>query len=426
MRTPSPAVLVLPFVVACSDAVDPQKPGEPSAAVFTIADRSLWAGSGMLIESDAFAGLGSPPEVRLDGVPLEVSRIGPEVFEAKLPTTASGQYLPTISLGKGTVDLPSITVAGFTRAEEFWFSMALGAEAMPSRSYATLVGATVWPGGGWLSYVHLDTGALELFLPGPLYDFDRLRTPGASYRSGVMFGQTEDGIQPLTVSDGDILLEDPIAVTVARQIAELAEGVYLVTSHHHVSISDGSYDQQLEESQGIALSHAAGRATVWGGNTVNIGLPVFTVPGGSLAFLLTEVFRPTAVEFSADGELLAVAGAEPAGNLLRIFRASDGELLEEQTLPAQPIALAFDPVRPLLYVGLGGTYGGLAAVKPSLMVFDRETFSLLGHLSAAAAELSCEAGCVEAEIAVSAEPAVYLAGFLNSPLRTFRYSIPEE
>jgi hypothetical protein len=426
MRTPS-SVLLIFLVVACSDAVDPQKPGEPAAAVFTIADRSLWAGSGMLIESDAFAGLGSPPEVRLDGVPLEVSRIGPEVFEATLPTTASGQYLPTISLGKGSVDLPSIAVAGFSGAEELGFNMALGAEAMPGTGNATLIGASRFPGEleGRLTFVHLETGSHERF-EGPLYDFDQLRTPGTSYRPGVMFGQTAEGIRPFSLNGATVVLEDPISVTLARQIAELAEGVYLVTSHHHVSISDGSYDQQLEESQGIALSHAAGRATVWGGNTVNIGLPVFTVPGGSLAFLLTEVFRPTAVEFSADGELLAVAGAEPAGNLLRIFRASDGELLEEQTLPAQPIALAFDPVRPLLYVGLGGTYGGLAAVKPSLMVFDRETFSLLGHLSAAAAELSCEAGCVEAEIAVSAEPAVYLAGFLNSPLRTFRYSIPEE
>lgn len=159
---------------------------------------------------------------------------------------------------------------------------------------------------------------------------------------------------------------------------------------------------------------------------MNIGLPVFTVPGGSLAYLLTEVFRPTAVDFSPEGDVLAVTGAEPAGNMLRIFRASDGELLEERTLPRQPVALSFDAVRPLLYVGLGGTYGNPATLKPSVMVFDRATFLPIGHMSAAAADLSCESGCVEAEIVVSAEPAVYLAGFLNSPLRTFRFSIPGE
>jgi hypothetical protein len=425
MRTPSLVALTLLFVAACSDAVDPQKPEEP-AAVFTIADRSVWAGGTVSIESESFAGLPSPPDVRLDGIELAVTRTGPEAFEATLPTTASGAYVPTISLGKGTVALPSITVAGFSSAEELWFSMPMGAQAVSGTPYATLVGAHIGAGGGWLGFAHLDIGALVGFASDPLYDFDRLRTPGASYRPGVMFGQTDDGIRPLTVSGTDLIMEDPIPVAFARQIAEVAEGVYLVTSHHQISISDGSYQQQMEESQSIVLSHAAGRVTVSAGNTANIGLPVFTVPGGSLAYLLTQVFRPTAVEFSPDGALLAVAGAEPAGNMLRIFRASDGELLDEQTLPAQPVALAFDPVRPLLYVGLGGTYGSLAAVKPSLMVFDRETFSPLGHLSADAAELSCEAGCVESEIAVSAEPAVYLAGFLNSPVRTFRFSIPEE
>ena len=92
------------------------------------------------------------------------------------------------------------------------------------------------------------------------------------------------------------------------------------------------------------------------------------------------------------------------------------------TLSGPPVALAFDPVRPFIYVGVGGS----EAVKPSVMVFDRVTLELLGHMSAEAADLSCEAGCAEAEIAVSAEPAVYLAGFLNSPLRSFRFAIPSE
>jgi hypothetical protein len=426
MRIPHAAALLL-LAAACSDTTDLQKPPDPTDPVFAVADRSLWAGSAMAIESEAFTDLASAPDVQLDGISLEVSRTGPETFQAILPVTASGSYVPTISLGKGAHALPSITVAGFSGAEEFGFRMNLGAEAMPGTGHATLVGASIFPGEseGQLSYVHLDTGAQELF-EGPWYEFAQLRTPGASYRPGVMFGQTAEGIRPLTVTAGNVVMEDPIPLAFARQIAELAEGVYLVTSHHHVTVSDGSFMQQVEESQSIALSHAAGRATVSAGNTQNIGLPVFTVPGGSLAYLLTEVFRPTAVEFSPDGLLLAVAGTEPAGNMLRIFRASDGELIDEQTLPGQPIAIAFDPVRPLLYVGTGGVYGESGTSKPSLLVFDRATFALLGHMSSAAAELSCEFGCVEAEIAVSAEPAVYLAGFLNSPLRAFRFSIPME
>jgi hypothetical protein len=425
MRASLSAALLLFAVGACSDATDPQKPHGPADAVFTIADRTLWAGSTMSIESEAFAELASAPDVRLNGVALAVARLGPEVFEAVLPTSASGAYVPTISLGKGTVPLPSITVAGFSGAHEMWFSMPLGAQEMPGTPNATLVGATMGDGGALLSFANLDTGELEAFV-GPIYDFDRLRTPGASYRPGVMFGETDDGIRPLTVSGSDVVMEDPIPVTSARQIAEVAEGVYLVTSHHRIAISDGSFEQQMEETQSIVLSLAAGRATVSAGYTVNIGLPVFTVPGGSLAYLLTEVFRPTAVEFSPDGELLVVAGTEPTGNMLRIFRASDGELLHEQTLPAQPVALGFDPVRPLLYVGIGGTYGALNPVKPGLIVLDRNSFSVLGHITSDAADISCEAGCSEAEIAVSAEPAVYLAGFLNSPVRAFRFSIPEE
>ncbi|HEX6643168.1 MAG TPA: hypothetical protein VF037_00730 [Gemmatimonadales bacterium] len=415
------ATCTLIVLAGCSDGIDP---GNPPAPEFAIADRTLWAGSAIVIESDAFVTLDATPEVSLGGGPLSVTRTAPGTFEARLPTTASGDYVPTIALGGTTYDLPAITVAGFTRAEEFDFLMYLGAEAMPGTGHATLVGATidVGEGDGRLSFVHLDEGTRQTF-EGAFYDFDGLRTPGASYRPGVMFGQSAEGIHPLTVAAGSIALEDPIPLDFARQIAELGEGVYLVTSHHHVTVSDGSFTQQVEESQGIALSREAGRATVWAGNTINGGgLPVFTVPGGALAYKLTEVERPTAVEFSPDGELLAVAGSGPgSGNMFRIFRASDGALLEELTLSGPPVALAFDPVRPFIYVGVGGS----EAVKPSVMVFDRVTLELLGHMSAEAADLSCEAGCAEAEIAVSAEPAVYLAGFLNSPLRSFRFSLPD-
>ena len=38
-------------------------------------------------------------------------------------------------------------------------------------------------------------------------------------RPGVMFGQTAEGITPLTVSGGDVAMEDPIPLAFARQIA---------------------------------------------------------------------------------------------------------------------------------------------------------------------------------------------------------------
>jgi len=406
---------------ACSEGTGPIDPPDPE---FAVADRTVWAGGALIIESEAFVALTTSPDVRLAGASLAVARSAPDAFAATLPTAASGEHVPTIAFGGATYDLPPITISGFTGAEEFDFLMYLGAEAMPGTGHATLVGATVLPGegGGRFSFIDLDTGTHQVF-DGPYYDWDGLRTPGASYRPGVRFGQTDQGIQPLTVNAGAIAMEEPIPAGFARQIAELGEGVYLRTSHHFVTVSDGSFNQRVEESQGIALSHAAGRATVWAGNTAGDGLPVFMVPGGSLTYQLTDVFRPTAVDFSPDGELLAVAGVEPGGNMLRIFRASDGERLEELTLPGSPVAIAFDPVRPLIYVGIGGSQD---AVKPSLMVFDRASLELLGVMSAEASELSCELGCAEADIAVSAEPAVYLAGFLNSPLRAFRFTIPAD
>src|SRR5690606_16516380 len=329
--------------------------------------------------------------MRLGETWLPVERVGDSSFAARVPSTFGGTYRVAIQLDGEVEELPPVEVAGMTEAQQHQAFYQLDLQVLPGTGKATIFGgADHLPGSDPqapdypLTLTDLTSGTTRQ--PGEVfYDFGGLRGPGASYLPGVYFGQTPEGsIQPFRIDAAGVTV-DPSVTTLARTIIQIGPSSWARASHHYVHhVTDGSNRWiTVEEAEGIAISHAAGRATFMADATPE-GLPVFAMPEGTIAYFLTEVERAAGVDFSADGELLAVAGWElPSytNDIIRTFRAADGQPVAERSLPGSPFAVAFDPVRPLIYVGLNAheEAGELRAM--SLLVLDRETLAVLGQMS---------------------------------------------
>jgi len=249
-----------------------------------------------------------------------------------------------------------------------------------------------------------------------------LRGPGGSFRPGVYFGQFGDSVLPFRVDGSGVTMLDEPPLEISRQVIEVGPGTFVRTSHHTVHSSTEFF--RIEETEGVVISHRAGRATIQADGIGPDGFPVFSLPDGGVAYTLMDVAHPNAVDFSPDGELLAISERPPSDIVLRTFRAADGTLLRSRPLPGYPFALAFDPERPLLYVGVNGLSDDFGV--PTLLVLDRETLETVGTLSAEGSGLACIDDCYKAVIAVSAEPAVYIAASWNFPLLSFRFALPPD
>jgi hypothetical protein len=89
------------------------------------------------------------------------------------------------------------------------------------------------------------------------------------------------------------------------------------------------------------------------------GIPVFSAPAGDLAYVVTQLQSSQAVDFSADGELLAIAGGIGVrgefsdSDRVMLLQASDGAVIADTVFNDEYVfAVAIDPYRPLVYVGV--------------------------------------------------------------------------
>ena len=305
MRIP-PAAASLLLLAGCAGNV------EPLPASFAIRDRTIWAGSNIVVESEAFVGLERAPRLRMGSEWLPVERVGDDAFAGRVPSTASGTYAVDIVMDGDPEPLPPVEVAGMTVARQYTTQFPAHLQVLPGSGHATIMGGTLRPGNSstyTFSFFDLATGT-ERPLSHPLYDHRGLRGPGASYRPGVYFGHTS--VEPeiaafrLDGTGATPLGEPPIDL--AEMIMEVGPGRYVRGTGNRVEAPGWSSGFGITD--GPVMSHAAGRATFRADYTSNVGLPVFSMPDGELAYLLADVVNPAGVEFSPDGELLAVAEAE--------------------------------------------------------------------------------------------------------------------
>jgi hypothetical protein len=110
------------------------------------------------------------------------------------------------------------------------------------------------------------------------------------------------------------------------------------------------------------------------------GIPVFSAPSGAVAYFLTQLKWTFAADFSPDGEWLAIAGGTGAWphptdtSTVLMVSASSGEVVASATVPGVgAVVLAFDPQRPLVYLGDG---------SGRVVVLDRTTLQPIATMDA--------------------------------------------
>lgn len=423
--------LVAVGVLACDDTTPPEM--FPARVTVTEA----WSGAEVPIVSRGFGGTWLLPSVWLDDVALAVRRLDDTTVAATLPVASGPHSLTVRGLYTEPTTVP-VTVYGYAGADDTYPDIIADVLVWPRTGHASVLGVSQLG----LTLIDLDAKTVTVFdsLFDPARCWDWLRGPGVTLFDSVFV--------VLPVGEGGSLWHlgpDPFlvrseGVPVSRQVLQLGPDTWLLSHHHSVEVisradSGSPYQTQVtfsaEETEGVHLSPRKDRATIrvdraWG------GVPVFDVPSGAVAYRISEQEVAAGIDFSADGELLAIVGGttwfeSPTGRVL-LLRASDGEILQDTTLDLQVFAVAIDPDRPWLYVGAAEPDGSpLGGAHPVVLVLDRSTFRVIATLRVPENAPSCWSGCYKGVIAVSEAPAVYAVWGYDPPATiAWKFTLPPD
>ena len=431
MRVTCAAIAVL-GLTACGTPSDPSPPGP---ATYRITPSALWAGGTVTIESSAFRDLGDGAELDLGLTSIALVRVDDTTMTATLPGDAGGIYDPVVVMEDSLALLEQVEVWGFAATRRY------GPESvwLPWDTY-------VWPRGepqviagtnnGELAIIDLDTEEIRT-IPGVFYPTIGLRGPGATPDDNVLLLKPQG--QPLqSWQFGAVpqkLGEHP-EIGGNRQVLRLGLHSWLVTWNNRVEVwlrpdSSAAYtvaaNYPLNEPQGVHLSPRKDRATLRV-NAASVGatpgVPVFDAPSGDLAYY-APVQSAQGVDWSADGGLLAMAGREQPGNpysrgRIVIMDATSGTVVASVTSELPVFAVAFDDLRPYLYVGVTSLSGHLA-----VEVYRRTDLTRLALLEVPDSDAGCGTGdiCEGGVLAVGAEELHAFYGW-NGPARNSRFFLP--
>ena len=391
-----------------------------------------WAGSTIRLQSSAFVRDGDRAELWLGSTPLPLTRLDDTTLTAPLPDSAGGAYELRLVLDGEVVLLDPLTVIGYTGSYEIPPSLEWDVAVWPRNGHATIIGTSAQG----LTLIDLDTRAVTSYPA--LADVSGMRGPGMTYTGSdlILYPDGATTLQAWWLSGGPRLVRAfPDLTAQPRQAMQLGPDAWFFSSHHTfwTSVRTDSTQPyqtvivQAEETEGVHMSPRGDRSTIQVDYSAS-GIPVFDSPSGQTAYWLTQLRTSEGVDFSPGGELLAVAGGDrgvlsPARLLL--VDATSGTVLRDTLLGEPVFALAFDPVRPLLYVGLSRADSASGPHHPGIAVLDVDTFEPLGLLAPPRSVPSCEWGCYKGVIAISAEPAMYTAWSFSAPLtRVDRYTLP--
>jgi hypothetical protein len=421
------AIGLLLAVVACSDATDPAGDSK-----FTVSPTTTWAGAELTIRSSRSIDGQGTPDFTLDGVALATRSTEGGTWLVTVPTTASGQVVITAVLDGDSATLEPVTVRGFTGSHRF----ETGVQS----------NLLVWPGRG--DGIVLTSDALNLLevnaTTNTITVHDSLMgNPGFSVGPTPL--DNAFVVWPADSTTPEIWSLSPelqrlasVPETALPNMTMTFDGNRYLSGFGNSITLDGAYFEGVSESEIGVMSPTHDRASLrvdWDQNDV----PVFDVETGAVAFRLPGIQSTEGVEFSPDGTLLAVAGgdscAECGVSHVQLVRASNGEVLHDATIAAHAWGIAFDRFRPLLYVGVDvADSSGGSAMRPGVLVLDRDSFAQLGYLASPAGGLTCSGtsqfgasgSCYGGVLVASDEPAVYaISGFFTPKLQSWRFDTGE-
>lgn len=418
--------------VACDGTIAPE------TFPVRVAVTEAWSGAEVPIVSRGFGATWLLPSVWLDDVALAVRRLDDTTVAATLPVASGPHALTVRGLHTEPTTVP-VTVYGYAGADDAYPDIIADVLVWPRTGHASVLGVSQLG----LTLIDLDAKTVTAFdsLFDPARCWDGLRGPGVTYRDSVFvvlpIGSPSVESWRFWPTPAPVAVH--LSVGIPRQVMQLGPDTWFTGGAHSsriLSRADSSqpYQEatiQMEETEGVHLSPRKDRATIrvdraWG------GIPVFDVPSGAVAFWITAQEVAAGIDFSADGELLAVVGGttwfeSPTGRVL-LLRASDGAILQDTTLDLQVFAVAIDPVRPWLYVGAAEPDGSpLGSAHPVVLVLDRSTFRLIATLRVPENAPSCSYGCYKGVIAVSASRSVYAVwGYAPPATIAWKFTLPPD
>lgn len=410
-------VLSLAAVSGCTAPVQPDLSGP-----FAITPAEPWAGAAVTVSGPYFRDGGDGAVLRLGTVPISLTRVDDTSMTAVLPTTISGTFDPQLEVDGQVIGLDRITIVGY--AETFEMQPQLGWDLVVWElgGGANVMGAS--PGRG-LTLMRLDYRTVTTW--DSLLDPELLRGPGVTYQDNVFLLRPWNS----TALESWTLLPTPRRVAVHpgipsyRQVMGLGPNAWFVSSHHEFSTyiradSVQPYQQtstRAEETEGVHMSPRGDRATIQVDRAF-LGVPVFAVPSGDVAYVVTQLQTVEGVAFSRDGALLALVGGVDgvlrAPSRVLLLDAGSGTVLADTTIAESVFAVAIDPIRPLLYVGLSSMDTTTQVAHPAILVLDRNSLQPVGRLDVPSTEPDCRWGCYKGVIAISDLGNLYIAWGFNS------------
>lgn len=355
--------LLMLLAAACGSDNDPVIPDpDPTLALDAT---SYWAGSELVIQSDAFKDETKQVSLRLGSdAPLALTRTGATTFKATLPSDRGGSAVPTVTFDGTEYALPAITLFGKTDVHDYQvvppFNGIIEAPAGGGRVVVVRqeaidridlvsksVSSTPWDHAGLLD------------APGPTPDPDVW-----------VLSQDSDTEMQLWNLDGE-----PTQVgTIAKPMStDFQRQVMVPLTSETVLFYRGDDGGLYASNSGLAIrsfSHEGDRKVVMSPDRTRAALitsgghvyyenpedgwyraiPVMSLADGSIAWELTELFSTHAAAFSPDGSKLAVLSVDVGGKV-HIYNAANGTHLKDLGMSGPTLrTLGYDPDRGYLYV----------------------------------------------------------------------------
>lgn len=423
-------MLASALAVACGGSETAPPPPDNT---LTLSAQQVWAGSDFTISSERIARSAQLPAVLLDTIVMPATIADGATLRVSLPPGFPGGEYPVSLRYRDTVLTgPTLSVAGFTGLRQ------LGAfEWLAYITPATNSGQPEVLGGTPDTVVVLNaaTGATRKYGSFIMdHGSGTPNGPGTSWQAGAWVL-----INP-TIGCGLYRLE--AAAELIEQVqcsgdyytAAFTPERFLALNKHDVYISGGEAPMTNVAWPGPAVFSPAGDRVTFPADYSTLvvepyGHPVYSVPDGTVAYTV-PVAEPAAVAFSSDGGLLAigvgshVSSSDTTTPRAELYHSADGTPAGSIPLPGWPLAIAFDPTAPLLYVA----HYDSALSAPEVDVYDLSSLEQLGQMRVAGPQWA--QAHQYAAFAFSSEPALYLVGVEADqiyPLPTFsaRFSLPE-
>ncbi len=343
----------------------------------------------------------------------------------RLPSTLSGTITPTAEVNGATVNLGTLTAYGFEETVDYSPQLGEDVYVWPRDGHARIMGGTGEGGqpNPGLIFIDLDTHAVQSF-PGIL-STEFLRGPGATYQDSIVLLQSSaDGpVEAWRLLPTPTLVESHPEIVTFRQAMRFGPDAWSTSQSNGINYPGGA-GTFADEPEGVFMSPRHDRATITVDH-IPTGIPVFNIPDGTLAYAVAQLASAQGADFSTDGALLAIAGGstghpEGAGRIL-LLDAATGAVIHDTNVDRRVFAVAIDPVRPLLHVGLIA-----ADDRPVVLVLDRSSFKTLGEMAVPTTAPSCFLGCYKGVIALSNAPALYVFWGYNGASRAYRFSMPAD